>query len=359
MRQRTEQEERTIAEIEIACGAPLGGKEKQYIEKENYLGNCQLGFITPQQVANDIDDVFASDRAKSLSRKTQDISSTTYEPNLTSVNSQLMALDASNKSEVINFRKYVLKYRLIPIDKVDNWIKKTAKKDGFPTLWLDGVELPKDAKRTVKDGVVLIDKIAITQATNIKGYELKFWMPEVDKVNSVYVTRGGILDNLRVLSGKLAQGYGWTQAQAATFVLTTHLPLVEAIEVGVQVHSENNLANKLVLAIDPTSTVQEVADAYAWGKKEFFEVSNKHNSTKSHQLALFYAQYCEFSKDKLNRHNLLQEWNKLCDVETWRSDRQVSDWKYDPKTGINNFQRDLKDAYKKDFEGRSIRRGNL
>ena len=168
-------------EIESCFGRTLKPIERKYVTDtrpidgvdSDYLVECTSGVMTPEAVADKLRQVYGSNALPTRSSVDSVV-------NRSAVNSQLIALDAKGREEVVAFREVVMKNNFITTDKTEKWIKRYAKKDGKPTP-------PK---------------------------ELKYKLLDQDRISSVYVTSGGILDNLRVLSIKLSWAFGWTQAQS-------------------------------------------------------------------------------------------------------------------------------------------------
>jgi hypothetical protein len=334
-----------IDEIEKAYGKVLNKIERAYITQERGIGHlrsslvsdCQAGLETSQNVASMLRELFGSTRIPTK---------TVYgEFNRSAITSKMMFLEAENIVQVQEFRKEVLNNNLLPQDMVMGWIKKTGKKDGIPTRWIDRVPLPDDINVELVEGnFKLTNELNVQRTKRLRGYELHYW---VGDVRSTYITSGGTLDKVRMLSIELSQRYGWSQAQATTFVLTGTQFMVEAIEVEASIHP-SILANKVVLKVDPTSTPKEVVEAFQWAKNQFFEPTSKQNKTKSEILAWFFV-----SHKGMNRNDRLRLWNKLCNQnESWKSS-----WTYDLVRGIDNFHRDLKTSYKKYLDGRKVKDG--
>ena len=347
-------------EIEVDLGRSMSLEELRYVEQECLDCEIQIGILTTQAVANKINGVFKSNQRKEIRKTVDNVPTATARASRSRVNSSLVAYEAGTMKDVEDFRRDVLKSKLLDVGQIVAWIKYTQKKDGKPTRWLDGIELPADAKVGMIDGKLQVDSFLVTEAIKIKGFSLKYWEPEENMSASVYVTLEGILDRLRILSIKLADwNKCWTQEQAATFILTGQTPWVEFIEITAIVHPNNQhvMANKLLLSIDPRSSVDDVTSAFKWGRRQFFgDTGKSRTSEKNQMLTLFYAKNWVYSANKRSRRELVVEWNKICDeISGWNNHRTISDWKYDPNTGLGNFQRDAKSAYESYLTGRSFK----
>ncbi len=303
--------ESTILDILEAYGRSLTKPERNYLDQpismsstpgddrdSSLLLDVMYGDLTPQGAAAAMQQVFEPNRPK-----TKASSEVPTYNNRSAVNSMMIALNASKQDEVKEFRKSVLRNKLLTPDKVGGWIRRRTK-----------------AK---------------------SGKELFYWI--IDKsggsATSVYIPEG-VLEDLRQLSVKVSGAFGWTQAQSTTWVLTGIHPIVEAIEIEAHIFPVESTANKLMLKIDPTSTDAEIIDAFHWAKEEFFAPRTKRNTRKNECLALFYR-----LTEDMTRKEKLKRWNKFCEDEK-------KPWGYDPYLGSNNFGRDLKHAYQGYLEGR-------
>ena len=345
-----------LEEITEELGRPMNLDERSYLAKHELTWKVQTGGLTPQEAANEINSVFKSNRRKSILKSKGNAPAEEIRANKTWLNSALMAYKASTNKDVEDFRRDVLKDKLLKPERVSAWIKSTKRKDGKPTLWLDGIELPGEAKRIKKEGKLLFDKLLITEAVKVKGFPLKYWQPEDDTAGSVYVTREGVLDRLRLLSIELvSRNRNWTLEQSTTFILTGQMPWIEQIEISALI-GDDSMANRLQLSIDPRATDAEVINAVRWGRKQFFINAEKRDpSEKNLMLAYFYATQWIYPAGKtLNRRERAIEWNKICDKLSGR----YREYKYDPDTRLDNLQRDAKSAYDNYIVGREYKGSN-
>ena len=126
-------------------------------------------------------------------------------------------------------------------------------------------------------------------------HALEYAVPDDDWVRRISTTTGGVLEELRRLSEKLASRYGWQPALATVFVLTGHIPEVATIISKIQSHliktNTLKLASKelrvpaipkICLTIDPSATPEEVGDYYRkvrrkiLGNRRYKKLSDKH-----------------------------------------------------------------------------------
>ena len=272
--------------------------------------------ITVQAAVSELMEIFGSN-----SLRTKSSSDVDAVHNRSAINSQLIAWNVKGREEIKLFRKEVLNGKLIPEQQLFDWIKRTGKKDGKP---------------------------APTRVGNkVFRYELYFTIPDTAKDKSVYVVSGGILDRLRELSIVVSTAFDWTETQASTFIVTGVFPIIEAIEVGAKVFPLEPIANKITLNIDPTSTPDEVTEAFNWARDTYFTTRSKRHTTKKDLLALHFKK-----TEGLTRSEKIRLWNKDCD------DLNLKIKKYgQTKIDQDNFSRDLKEAYKDYLEGREPKEG--
>jgi hypothetical protein len=149
----------------------------------------------------------------------------------------------------------------------------------------------------------------------------------------VAVKIGGLLDQLREVSKKLEEFYGWMPAQASFFVLTGAVPWVSSFRSTMQWKSPLPARQRITLSVHPTCTPQEVAQFYAEVRQQHYgrlrRLSPKHST-----LAAFYAGL----PDGLPPAEMMKRWNAECELQGW-----AKEWKY--KVGnADVFHRDAKAA---------------
>ena len=142
------------------------------------------------------------------------------------------------------------------------------------------------------------------------------------------VAAGGVLDELRVVSDRLARRHTWTPAQATTFVLTGNTPLVSPLRVKVQ-SSHIPALSRLVLTVDPAISPRELAEHYRQARQQF--VGKRHRSMSEKHTTLVTFMNTRPPKETYARS--MTAWN-----------RKYPKWKY---KAVSNFGRDVKTARKR------------
>ena len=181
-------EVKALADVERDLGYPLSVAAKKFLRSErfDYLAELQNGYRTPQELAQMVREFFPPGKGKS---KKQDDPDDQLHRSI--VSSAMAALEVKYKNEVKRFRSEVLKDKLLPLQRnmagktrVENWINKTAKSDGAPSLFMDGVAIPEGTKPEVVDGVgrlefhpsgyPLLDHRHEATFSNISGLQLHY-----------------------------------------------------------------------------------------------------------------------------------------------------------------------------------------
>ena len=126
-----------LTAIKLRYGKNLNKAEYRYITEtrniegveSDFLTECAAELMTPQAVADRLREVFGSNALNPKSSAEKSNSGF----NRSIVNSTLIALNAKDREEVVEFRKVVMKNKLITHDKIEGWIRRNLKKDGPPT----------------------------------------------------------------------------------------------------------------------------------------------------------------------------------------------------------------------------------
>ncbi len=167
---------------------------------------------------------------------------------------------ATKERDVAGFQARFLNGRLLSKGKVENWIKKKAKGDGPATAWLD-IPLPSKFKFQInrKTGAIFTKpRFTVSKKHPALGVHyrlLAYGVPQDRWERVVHTRAGGVLEQLRQISVRLATRYGWDEGQATLFVLTGLIPLHYPIRVTVD-------RDKINLRVDPTITPRQFVDSY-------------------------------------------------------------------------------------------------
>lgn len=308
----------TKEDIRAQFGKELGGlitdEEWEVIVKKNYYEEIMMGITTIPDAARALREdsenyfVFAPRffrrHLKPVSEKEQHVDKSKLDTSRISAHSKVLSIifayDASQEEDLQRFRESVLGNRLIEPSKVEAWIKKQTSVDGPPSFWLRDVPIPMDLwkswmvsneeKHTLKftRNFIRLQKVEL-------HYALEYAVPEDDWVRRISIAAEGVLEELRRLSEKFANRYGWQPALATVFVLTGYIPEVASIVSKIQSHffktHKIRLASKelripvipkIHMTIDPSATPEEVSDYYGGmrrkilGNKRYRKLSDKH-----------------------------------------------------------------------------------
>jgi hypothetical protein len=224
--------------------------------------------------------------------------------------SALLAIDARDQDYVSDFRRRVLRGRLLKPERVSGWVERRG---GTTTRFVTTPE--QDRERVVKRTVQILD----------------YAIPESSWVQRELVALDSELDHLRAISESLAKRYSWQPGQASTFVLTNLVPILEPIRATINHRAPVRAATRIVLDIDPTTTAREVADGYKLIREEVLGRRYRRMSEKNMRLAIFAAEHQEGTWDER-----MQAWNR----------RGIGNRYTEP----SNFQRDAVNATRRLLE---------
>src|SRR5690348_6664762 len=211
--------------------------------------------------------------------------------------SVLWAEQASREDAVAEFRRDILKGKLLDWDDLEKWLTARTKSDDAPAG---------SKTRAAKESQ--------TQA-------LCYAIPSDRWERVLPITPNGVLDRLRAIVQQLTNHYRWQEAQATVFVLTGRVPSVPAAQAEIE-------REAVVLTVDPSLTPRQVADYYRRFRREFLGGNRiRALSVKHLQLAAF----------EIKNH----EWAKAMDA--WNRSASKDD-RYD---NVGRFKRDCLQARKR------------
>ena len=253
------------------------------------------------------------------------------------VASSMFAMRATGSPAVDQFRRKRLGDAFPQMDdQVEEWIKSQAERDGDPTLWLT---IP---ARPDPDGNIFIRRpvgsesdedlpadLRFTRAGTVLDYErielryLEYSVPSFLLRQIQPVAAGGVLEELLLLSERLASDYPWTSAQATMFVLTARIPMVLPVEAEVDFKEKVRAATRITMVIDPEAEPKSVARDYQILRQQLkTEKRWRHMSEKHLRLAEF--SYMTGKPESWD--DRMKEWNKT-----------YPQWRYSQRS---NFTRD-------------------
>jgi hypothetical protein len=207
-------------------------------------------------------------------------------------------LETEHRFGVREFRADVLDGRLLSLNQVGHWIEqRAANRVGVPRSPAGRPEVAGEAARGVET--------------------LGYARPDSKWMHRVVIEPGSVLARLRSIARRLADFYGWDEAQATVFVLTGVTPLTHAIRATVSTSSPLLVRSRIKMSIDPSTTPREVADYYRRVRQEAFgrirRLGEKHA-----RVAAFAARLPQAMDSK----EQLKEWNDQC--VKWRK----PNWKF-------------------------------
>jgi hypothetical protein len=241
--------------------------------------------------------------------------------------SELAADEAARQSGVVDFRKEVLKERLLAPEQVESWINQQAKLDGPASHWLGDVPVPSnhqlefDAKL---GGLVIRPELKLSRLT--RSTSLRFLdyaaLPDL-WVRRVPIAAGGVLERLKYLGEDLVRSYDWEAAAATLFVLTGRIPLIQPLILKFTLSAATFKRRAIELSVDPAVSPAELAKQYGVLRSKLISGRRVRPLSEKHlRLASFIVE-----KPDESWASRLHRWNKA-----------FPKWKYVHST---NFRRDV------------------
>jgi len=238
----------------------------------------------------------------------------------------LLAREAGKETGVVSFRGHVLGGRVLPLARVEDWLTEQATNDGEPTVWLQDVAVPSgyEVRRVPYRWEVFTESgLSITQAHPARASSRMLVCARIGRPPMVFITRtGGVLEELRELSERLARQFGWVPMQATLFILTDQVPTIPLVHVRTEASSSRPACTRIILDVDPTASPNLVAERYRQHRRELFQRRVRGLGRRHLKLAAFVAE-----------HLGEPVWPKL--FEEWN--RKHRKWKYQRR---NIFKRD-------------------
>ena len=249
-------------------------------------------------------------------------------PNITRRMALSLALSelAEGDSFVQDFRTNVLGGQLMATEAVESWIQRQAEVDGQRTRW---VQVALEADTVIAHSPIGLGVSPPVTASNVQGVSVNFlaYASADGKYHrSMPTAVGGVLEELRLLSVRLARQFLWAESQATLFVLTGGVPLVNLVGTRVQFRNQLPVLSRITLTIDPTISPHEVADHYASVRRRFTGRRNREITSKHLRLALFAADKTKGSSSRQR----MAAWND-----------EYPQWSY---SRVTNFARDCAQA---------------
>jgi hypothetical protein len=245
--------------------------------------------------------------------------------------SRLIAALAADDDQVQVFRRDVLDDRLIDWAELDAWIATQVNAQGevAPSVTISlptGTRIEHDPSGgwCFDPPVEHVDRLALSSTI------LSYFGPTDRWLHNVQTATDGPLERLRRLSQQVAPAYGWTEAQAAVFIVTGTVPLLEAVQVTTSTeHIRNDLrhswAQRITLHIDPTTPRDTIEQVYRQARQQLRITNTRTLSDKHATLALILL-----DQPHQSWATRLKQWN-----------RKHLEWRYDHES---NFRRDALQA---------------
>ncbi len=166
--------------------------------------------------------------------------------------SLIFAADAARHPQVIDFRRKVLRGRLMKWENVVAWVERQAARDGAATVW-ERVPLSDDGS-------------PLSEALWPRSREIEFLSfsgPDDTAARVVPVRVNGVLGHLKSVAGALCRRYpGWEENSAIGFVLTGLPPKLPMGRATVSRGWPFRAARNVVLNVSPRLSPRDVAGLF-------------------------------------------------------------------------------------------------
>ncbi len=203
--------------LEHHIGEPPPPKAWEIAIRKRHVVEYVQGETDLETLAAQVDDLADTLRkADQLKRSQQESKDITEPPNHRRwALNEIFALEATGAEDVEGFRTTWLPGGLIDLENVADWITYRKESEGPPSTWI--TSLASD------DGAPVHD--ADQQPGFRESLEtLQYVEADHEWVQTVMVNAHGALFELKVVAHRLTRRYDWSEAWAATFVLTGRKP---------------------------------------------------------------------------------------------------------------------------------------
>jgi hypothetical protein len=307
----------TRAVIDGHLDHPLSDNEWNLLDTQGFIAQVKEGKRTAAQLA-----VTVEQWREAVAGPKPRIRSHSVPPTLRAeAVAELVAVEARKMEPVIEFRRHVLRGKLLAADQLDRWFEFLSRRQEVKP-WVKVYVSPEELEMAVAP-------IGPSNIVN-HGYDtLEYFVPGADRVHRVLVASKGVLGWLKWLSVRLAQRFLWKEAHATTFILTGLTPPIRECEYRVEDWRAAPALTRVVFEIDPTMSPREVANLYRQIRFRHFGRRHRSMTAKHIELAKFWSSIPEGRTWKALR----EEWNKL--HPRWAYKRE------------QNFARDCEQARKR------------
>jgi hypothetical protein len=244
-----------------------------------------------------------------------------------------LAVIADNQPSVVEFRQRILNDVLLQPDDLDEWFQHQTAKDGKRTIWFEAA-IPEGHELVYDDKGFISFKPPLKASSKFpsrRSYYLKLEYQTSNGPRSRPTAWGGILDFLREISEELAELFPWTNAEAATFVLTGQPPEIATIKTTLKWRGEPATSRtRVLLDIDPMATPNSVMESYRSARDQFFEGRLRAQGDKHLRLAAF----VKYRREGEKWPERMKAWNKENPKDAYRDARY---FKRDTQRAINRL----------------------
>ncbi|MBU4533570.1 MAG: hypothetical protein KJ650_08105 [Firmicutes bacterium] len=250
--------------------------------------------------------------------------------------SRILAIEAAQGPDVQRFRKRLLDDKLLTWEEAVSWIEEQHRTAGRPTMYAV-VPVPEEANEDepfawLKQAAQKSLKEKSTWPVAYKVKTIDYARPGDSWVHRLPVSIGSPLDQLRVISERLAKAYHWPPAAATVFVLTGAEYLIPRARITTTIKSPFSALRTISIEVLASVPVREVTEIYADARRRLLGPGGRDPAITKEwraELAVFVAE-----------HN---------DGRSWREAMKIWNEKH-PERRCDNpstFARDGRQAYEK------------
>ncbi len=254
----------------------------------------------------------------------------------------LLADNARRDPAVVRVRGEWLRGQLVPFDKAEEWIAAEAFRAGKPVARrVEASVPPATVIHNEPDGSVRfeppVEVCEVEDASQLRWDSIAFFSEGREQHRPV--APGTRVDELRRLSERLAQEYGWLPSQATMFVLTGSTPSLVDVKADYEIPQKGESNARIVLKIDPSLPPDVIAAEY---KRARAELMGKRRVRRLSIKHLQLLEFCVRYDGEMTWPACMAAWNRQC------GRRRNKDWCY---TQAKLFKRDARAARRRLLDG--------
>ncbi len=325
--------------LEDTLGRPVSDQLWNYLEEKGYIEDVEVAEQPISWLAAEAKSILQATSGYSESARRSNEVTVRKDHKIVSPEDRTRALsyilyaEATKDEGVKKFRDDLLGGHPLETGEIKDWMQRAEQREHF-TMWVTEVQIPDGSRLKPDEGggsITIIPPITVSEVPNVSFRELEFFANGIEGERvSVRVRVGGRLATLAVLAVRLAREYGWTSAQAVSFVLSENIPIIEPVSWSITSTSPIAALYRINMSIDPALSPREVMERYSRARRNIVPGRHKDLQGKALYLAVFASGRAQGETWKES----MSEWNTL-------QGNDHPDWQY---STVTNFARDCTQA---------------